>query len=251
MTPPRSNAPRSSAVHRRSEPARQAGDGEHAPGAVLWGVLAQLRHPRLLATFLVSGLGAAAATFALIGAGDVPGTARPLAVPGALLVLTTWVVAYRQAGPLIGAARPLRSGRAWEVLGKLPDVLVLYGVVGVLVYATARLSLLVFSGHYTPRLVILLAVGSILVHTVLATPAVVLEDLSIPGALARSWSLTRGHRLTLLGIWLFALLAVATLWLALQRLLETYPTLGVLAVLGGAAGILLGGFHLAVVRIYA
>lgn len=100
--------------------------------------------------------------------------------------------------------------------------------VGRVIMASILFGLLAFIG-----LILLVVPGVIIVcGLVLTTPALVIEALpSATAALGRSWSLTRGFRLKLLGL-LFLLGVIMVLpWLAVSMLMGV---IGAMAAMGGA-----------------
>lgn len=225
-------------------------DVPHAPGALLWGVLTQVRHPSVLGLFLASGLATAATAFGLTGAGGVPASATPLAVPLAVLALVTWAVAYRHVHAVLGDERGLRPSQVRSGLRKIPDLVLVYGTIVGLVYASWRVSFWAFSGHYTPRVAFFLVALAIVVHTLLATPALLIGGLPSIGSLYSAWRLSRGNRVTLLGLWTIATVLVVGLWCTLWTLVAAYRPAQALVVVGAATGVVLGGIHLALVRLY-
>jgi len=233
------------------EPDIRSTDGPHAPGALLWGVLTQLRYPTVLALFLVSGLATAASVFAFTGAGGATTGGSPLAVPATLLAVVAWTVAYCHVGSVLDSGAPLRLDHLRAAARRLPDLVLVYGTILGLVYASARLSFWLFSGHYTPRFVFFGVALVIVVNTLLATPAILLGDASLVGSLYAAWTLAREVRLTLLGIWFITAMVVFWSWYLLWTLVRSYPTVQALVLFGVGSGIFLGGFHLALVRVYA
>lgn len=229
----------------------RSSEGPHAPGALLWGVLTQLRYPTVLGLFLVSGLAVAASTFLLTGAGGLTSAATPLAVPAILLAVVAWTVAYRHVESILDADRRLRPAHLRTAVLRLPDLVLAYGTIVGLVYVSARLSFWLFSGHYTPRFVFAGVALLIVTNTVLATPALLIGDASLLDSLHAAWGLASGNRVTLLGIWFVAATVVFWSWYLLWTLVRAYPTLQALVLFGVASGIFLGGFHLALVRVYA
>ena len=114
----------------------------------------------------------------------------------------------------IGEFWALAGGRVWRLLALtllllLVSTLVLGAWAGALAWtvmaqAWAALLAVVFLGG----LAVLVFTLWFTTRTLLATPALVLEDLSILGGLKRGWGLSRGGFWRLLGIWLLTQVVV-------------------------------------------
>lgn len=235
---------------RSTDDAGRAPEVPHAAGALVWGLLTQARHPTVLGLFVASGLATVATALGFAGAAGVPTTATPLAVPLAILALITWAVAYRHVQAVLEDDRELRPSHVRTGLVKIPDMVLVYGTILGLVYAAWRASFWLFSGHYKPRFAFFLAALAIVVHTLLATPALLIGDAPSLRSLYAAWQLSRGIRLTLFGVWVIGAVLVIGLWGTLWTLLGSYRPVQALVVVGATAGVVLGGIHLGLVRLY-
>lgn len=237
-------------VHARyTDDVRQAPVVPHAAGALVWGVVTQVRYPTVLGLFLAGGLATVATVVGLAGAGG-PTFATPVAVPLAILALVTWAVAYRYVHAVVRDEREFRPSHVRTGLVKIPDLVLVYGTILGLVYVSWRAAFWALSGHYKPRFAFFLAVLAIVVHTLLATPALLIGDAPSLGSLYDAWRLSSGIRVTLLGLWAIGTVLVIGLWGTLWTLLGAYQPVQALLVVGAATGVVLGGIHLALVRLY-
>lgn len=225
-------------------------EAPHAPGALVWGLATQVRHPRVLGLFLASGLAVAASAFGFTGAGGVTAPGSPLAVPFAVLAVVTWTIAYRYVDVHIDADGRFRPVHLRTAARQLPDLFLLYATILGLVYASWHLSVQVFAGHYSQHFAFFGATAFVLVNTVLATPALLIGDAPSLGSLYSAWKLSRGIRATLAGVWLISGVVAFFHYYLLWRLVASYSPARALVLFGVVAGVFVGGFHLGLVRLY-